>query len=732
MQQNETLNAIIELIEKRRLGKAIDELENYLLSHTGLRDMEILSGIKSDYQLMAEYWQRGFDDPKRAEVYEKLLRRLYMLTVNVMIHQRIRNSSFLNTLYNRPRQIRKDWSMSNLKQDLETFVSTVAVLELEPPHTRQEKLDLLYQEHQCMMHDLFDYIITSRLWKDSLAQAFVDILLSPTIDSTDQQLIVSAITLSALNSFGANKFSVLMNVYLKATDQHVRQRALVGWVLCMDSTMAGLYPEMADMVRKACEDKTCRDELTELQMQLFYCMDAEHDQKIIHDEIMPGILKGSNIKITRHGLEEVDDDTLEDILRPDTAERNMERMEQSMKQMADMQRKGADIYFGGFAQMKRMPFYNDLSNWFVPFYPQHPAVSSIWEKTKGKRFLQVITKVGAFCDSDKYSFVLAFEQVLKQFPAKMLKMVEDGEASPLPLGGEIDMEEQHQPAFIRRMYLQNLYRFFRLYPMRADFVSPFDDSRKYLFFANRLFIDTQLQENLTEVAAFLMKHRKNDEALAVLANCRRTASNFDYQMLMGNLLMRMPMDTELSATEHYRNALDMNPESEKALSGYARALFRYHNYEAALNAYEQLLKMKPEHTGYMLNASICMTNMERNEDALKLLYKLDYQQPDNSKIKRVLAWVLTMSIRYDQAGKIYQQLLAAEEPEPVDMLNFGYCLWFKGDIVEAIVHFKQFLLSQNDDDFSLEDEFMNTEHQLIAARNISDTEINLMLDALAS
>lgn len=733
MYQNDTLNHIISLIEEHRLGRAMNGLENYLLSHPKLKsDMERLMSLQNDFHLMTDYWQRGFNDPERDHLYSLLLRRLYAQTTNIIIHDRMANSRFLTSVYSRPRQIRKDWAMTSVRLQLEGFVSDVAMLDLEPEESRQEHRQKVYQEHQLLMHDLFDYILTSRLWKEPLAQAFIDILLSPTIDSNDQQLIVSAITLSALNAFGFNKFSVLMNVYMNTHDQQVRQRALVGWVLCMDSSKAGLYPEMAEMIKKACEDQTCRDELTELQMQLFYCLDAEQDQKKIHDEIMPDILKGSNIKVTRHGLEEVDDDTLEDILHPDTAERNMERMEQSMKQMVDMQKQGADIYFGGFSQMKRMPFYNDLSNWFVPFYPQHPAISNIWEKTKGKRFLQVITKVGAFCDSDKYSFVLAFEQVLKQFPAKMLKMVEDGEASPLPLGGEIDVEEQRQPAFMRRMYLQNLYRFFRLYPMRAEFATPFDDVDKYLFFANSLFADTRLQTNLTEVAAFLMKHHKNDEALSVLANCRQTASNFDYHMLMGNLLMRMPLDTELSATEHFRNALNLRPDSDKALSGYARALFRYHNYEAALGSYEKLLKLKPDHTGYMLNAAICMTNMGSNEDALKLLYKLDYEQPNTHKVERVLAWVLTMSKRYEQASKIYQKLLSAEKPEPVDMLNFGYSLWFQGDIVEAIVHFKQFLLSQEDKTFSLEQEFMSAEHKLLADHNISDTEINLMLDALAS
>ena len=142
------------------------------------------------------------------------------------------------------------------------------------------------------------------------------------------------------------------------------------------------------------------------------------------------------------------------------------------------------------------------------------------------------------------------------------------------------------------------------------------------------------------------------------------------------------------------------------------------------------MKLKPDHTGYMLNAAICMTNLEHNEDALRLLYKLDYEQPDNRKVKRVLAWTLTMSQRYEQASKAYQQLLAADTPEPVDMLNYGYCLWFQGAVSRAIVQFKQFLLNNGDDGYDLEQEFMGSEHSLLAAHNISDTEINLMLDTI--
>ena len=100
------------------------------------------------------------------------------------------------------------------------------------------------------MASLFDYIWTSRLWTDNLSEAFEDILLSPTIDSVDQQLIVSAITVSLLNFFGINKFRLLLHVYQKSVDERVRQRALIGWVLGLNENASRLYTEIHDIFVK--------------------------------------------------------------------------------------------------------------------------------------------------------------------------------------------------------------------------------------------------------------------------------------------------------------------------------------------------------------------------------------------------------------------------------------------------------------------------------------------------
>ena len=61
------------------------------------------------------------------------------------------------------------------------------------------------------------------------------------------------------------------------------------------------------------------------------------------------------------------------------------------------------------------------------------------------------------------------------------------------------------------------------------------------------------------------------------------------------------------------------------------------------------MERHPDNQNYQLNAAVCMTNMERYDDALKILYKLNYERPDDSNINRVRAWTLVGARKYEQA-----------------------------------------------------------------------------------
>ena len=715
MVRNEALDTVLDHLLNRNLGEAIVAMDNFLAVHPHQINTDRLFAIKTDYQLMADYWRRGFKDPQLPQLYDNLLRRMYVLYANMASNYTVRHMPYLSSLFYKGHMTARDWSPQVVKEELEAFVSDVAMLDLEPAHTSAVKRSELYAQHHDQMVELFDNILTSGLWTDSYATAMEDLLLSPTVDVNDQLLLISSVMLSSMSYFDMAKFRTLVHVYQQAIDEQVRQRALVGWVFSMDAELDGIFPEETELLKTLFDDEQCRQELVDLQKQMIYCINVEQDQATIRDEIMPDLIKtkkSQDSPIIIDWNSEEDQDPLNDILHPNEAEERLEKMENSYRKMIDMQKQGSDIYFGGFSQMKRFPFFNEIVNWLMPFDMNHPDIQSAAGKFKENRFLQSMMKNGPFCNSDKYSFLLAFEQVISQLPENIRQLLDRGEGTFT----EMAPEETRTPAYIRRLYLQDLYRLFRIFSQRNAFRSIFDlEERNYLFFSSPLFFGTPLEAHFNEVTAFLLKKKRIGDAKTMLRCYDVSRRDFQYYMMSGYIGENPRMN--------YAKALELEPENERALAGYARALFANTLYEEALEMYEKLLQLQPDKKLYLLNKAVCQTNLRQYEEAEKILFRLNYEAPDDENVNRVLAWTLTCNGKYEQAEKLYEKLLDIEKPSPNDLLNEGYCLWFNGRIDDAAACFRRYLEETGEPKMYI----IDNEDSLIREKGITEAEIQMML-----
>jgi tetratricopeptide (TPR) repeat protein len=655
---------------------------------------------------MTDYWKRGYKDQQATSLYENLLHRMYALYVQVKIG--------CGGLISIPRQPSDD-----LKVQLESFVSDVAMLELEPPHTRKEKEKSVYLKHHSILKDWFDYLLFSPLWTAEQAERMEQLLLAPTIDIRDQQLLISGITLGVVNCFDASKLKVLVNVYKQASDEGVRQRALVGWVLALgDQILPALYQEELHEVENLLEDEAVCQELVELEQQIYFCMNAEKDNQTLQQEIIPELLNNSNFRVTRNGIEEMEDDPMEDILHPDAEERRMEKVEESYRRMQDMQKQGSDIYFGGFSQMKRFPFFRDAINWFVPFYMEHPGVAEVTDKFASNRFLKLMMNSGPFCNSDKYSFLLAFSQVMERMPKNVIEILERGEATI----EDVMSRETMTPAFIRRSYLQDLYRFYRLYSYRSQFRNPFTIQFS-LFFGNTILSHTRLAPYFGEIVSSLMKLKRIDEARVVLNNTDESQWDLRFYLICGYIAQNhggMFVCGEVG--DCFLKALELDAKNERALYGIAKQRFLEEDYQGALGYYEQLRALQPEKHSYLLNHAVCLTKLLRYQDALKELYQLNFERPDDNRVNKVLAWTLTCDGKYEQAIKIYQQLVG-DDAQMEDLLNYGYCLWFSGNMSDAADCFSRYLKETGEKKNTI----IETERALIEEKGITEAEQQMML-----
>lgn len=713
MVQNEALNLILTQLLRRNLGEAIVATDIFLAVHPHQVNTDRLFAIRTDYQLMTDYWRKGFKDPQLSNLYDTLLKRMYVLYANIANAYNIRHTTLLTSLYYKAQMSARDWSPQTIREGLESFVSDVAMLELEPPHTAAPRRKELYERHYHSMVELFDYVLTSGIWADGFSSAMEEMLMSPTIDTNDQQLLVSGVMLAAINCFDIAKFRLLVHLYQNATDEAVRQRALIGWVFALNAEIGhSIYAEEKTLVDQILEDEACCQELVELQKQLIFCIDAERDHATIQNEIMPDLMKQPGFRITRNGIEEKTEDELNDILHPDEAEANLERMEASFQKMVDMQKQGSDIYFGGFSQMKRFSYFNELANWFIPFDFNHPDLTTVSEKFRNSRFLHAILRSAPFCNSDKYSFVLAFDQVVNKIPPSYMELMERGEA----VFYEFSVEEKDKPAYIRRMYLQDLYRFFRIFKDRHAFRNILDTEEfDYIFLSKETFRQTHIEPYFNDVTAFLMKKNRYQEAAAMLNNYGEHRRDYHFYM-MSAFLGREP-------SHNYAQALSLQPDNERALAGLARAVFNDGDFKYALELYEKLLTLQPEKKSYLLNKSVCLTNLKRYAEAERVLFRLNYEAEDDANVNRVLAWALTSDGKYDQADKLYQQLLSEDSPTSDDLLNYGFCLWFSGHVDDAADCFHRYLMESGDSKESI----IENELELIREKGITDPEIQMML-----
>lgn len=750
----------IPLIAKHNVGKALramketiaeDKLPGYIVAR--------YEDVKNDYRLMQDAMMRGLRDDKIDEVYADIMRKVYGAGLDVLIEEKVkRYSSFA---YARVSAQQTEAHPDAVRTVLEAYVQDMAMMAFEPENTRKAKMEKLTADHHAYMKQLFNALLVAPMWNDRRAADFADLLLSPTIDRDDALLLVSAVMLATMNVNDPYKWDMLAEVYVRATDKVLKIRALVGWVLSLPYDPRGprLFPFVQERIKAMLADKTTLKQMLDMQMQMLFCCNADADNEEIQRNIMPTLIKNTNLQMTRLGIVEKEDDPMKDIMDPNAAERDMEEMERKYRKMMDMQKQGSDIYFGGFSKMKTFPFFNDLCNWFAPFNAAHPALGAARERLAGSTFLNNLMENGPFCDSDKYSFALAIAQIMDRMPDNVKEMLN----SDATLGPTVSKDEQEDPAYICRSYLQSLYRFFRLYRSKRDFLNPFildeleDNDGNALFLSYKLLACPEMEENAVALCGFLLK-RKMMRELMSMAICFKSSQN----PRLVRFLALVPMtDGKWQEAYDLFASVPEDQHTEESLRGMAHCCMSLKRFGEAVAIYRRLLAMHPDSFSYQLNLAVCLMSSDAFsscgdaalcgdvasscdaasscgdvasscgdassscgddasscgasscdasscdaafslggkvearpnkvvEEGTKLLYKLDYEHPNNANVRRVLAWCMMLQGNFDKAIDIYMRLLSQPDAVSADRLNAAYAHWLSRDVARAVALLREY------------------------------------------
>lgn len=670
--------------------------------------------ISNSYHMMSDYMLRGYQDSQRDNLYYQLCRRLYRVLSNTSLSARIKFDSSLAPLLSgktTPNPLDTD----SLRESLESFVSDMAILTLDPQSTVEAKSKGLYEQRYTVISKAFIDIVVSYQWSSEYASDVAALILSPTIDSVDALILCAAVMMAALLSPDPVKVMMLLKIYKEATDEKLKQRALIGWVFALDNGDYRLFPEITQGVGQLLSNEDFREELVQLQMQIVYCMTAEQDTQTIERDVIPNIMKNQSLEMTRFGIKEKEENPMDEILHGDNSDKKIEEIEQSMRKITDMQKRGADIYFGGFSKMKRFGFFFTLSNWFTPFYIQHPGLEQIPAEIMKAQFMSSLLSSMPFCDSDKYSFALAMSTVYTQLPDNIKEMLGNNVAMEVP-GAEGII---NTPAFYRRQYLQDLYRFFRINDSRRAFRDPFTNKDNKLFLDNPIYAGS-MHDGAISVVTFLLKRKLFVEAKVMLKSYFNENSLED-NLLAGRIALREGQYAKAEVL--FARAYGMEDGKVKVLKGYALASFRCAHYAQASKLYRELSVLFPDKELYPMNEAIALINDNKAGNAVKILYELYYKDQNNTDVKRVLAWAMLCTKQLEKSAKLYKELLSLENPEAADYLNAGYCAWFNGKGEEAARLFQQ--AQSTFSDKTLVDKFRE-DASLLDFYDIDNTDRNIM------
>ncbi len=718
MKTEETLLQVETAIFEGKMEKAIALLSPIYKDNPSLVHAEKFASIVDTYTTLLTYMIKGYDDPDRHKLYHKMLHDLYRVTSDVLVSWRCKHIDAYIEAFRTDAMLNR--SHDFVGNVLESFVADLAICSLSSETEQKTKYAELFARHEKFMVRLFCALFISLQWTEQDASFYGELLLSPMIEADDSLLLVSALTLANMYVYDERKWLTLYHIYSQAENEKLRQRALVGWAISI-SKQSQFFTQQTQTITTTLSDERVCQELLELQEQIFLCTNAEADKNKIEKELMPNLLKQSQLRITDYGIHEKEEEVLKNILHPNAEEEAMERMEQNFQRLKEMEKAGADVNFSGFSHMKRFPFFNQISHWFVPFNVHHPSLQTSIEKLPSTQIFEVLFANGLFCDSDKYSMVLGLGQVFDRLPSEAKQLIgEKGIPSIVEL-----IPKDDSSATIRRLYLQDLYRFFNLYPKRADLLSPLTNgvAPEKRFLNIPIFLKNDFNSFKLRLAQFLMRKQMYQELGVLLQDVTPSMvpQSEAWVIVLGSYYYQSH-DYE-QAIVVLQNALKSLPGNVRVLQLLAKAAMDSKHYQLASECYDQINGDQPTlHT--MLNKCLAYIHIGKTDQAVKQSYEIYYKYPNEPLTQRVLAWSLLNDGQPQKAEKYYQNLLAETDSKKEDKLNAAYCYWAQGNLSEA----HRLLVSINDSDVVARE--IGKDEKLLSRYNINVTDCQLMIDSL--
>ncbi len=724
---------ICRLLSERKLKPAFDLLEQ-MIKANGLGEFSDQQlDLEQNYRFMLKYTVEGINDPERQKIYHHILLSTFELADLCTDSLLMKFSTSLEfqkkrtfariSIENIPDYF-SELESFHLENELRSLISDPS----SPPMNEQEE-DKHYQK---LINLFYHYWFKNKLSAEEIS-SFITFLKNPRIPNHEKSLLVTAITLGQLLFFDEHKIMLLFEG-CKSDQEEVNQRALVGLLLSLYyyDRRISLFPIITARLALLNETSAFKRHLEKIILQLIGSKETEKIQKKLQDEILPEMMKLSPNLRNKLSLEAMLGDVLNEDKNPEWQDmfKDSPGFLDKMEELSEMQMKGADIFMTSFSSLKTFPFFSELTNWFVPFYPGHPQLirsSSREDLQDNKKLFDLLLKTPVLCNSDKYSFSFSMQTI----PAEYKKMMFDSLTAEFDQLIESENEDDlisldKKAEAISGQYIRDLYRFYKLHPQREGFENIFSwsfDFHNKSVFNDLLREDHQLLRNIAEfyfakdyyqdaadIYALLLKDFEEAELLQKMAYCCQKRDDYD-------LALTYYLKADLYEQNRIWN-----------LKKIALCYRHLKKPDLALEYYLQVIVLEPDNLGIHISIGHCRMELKQYDEALKSYFKVEYLSPGNKKIWRPIGWCSLLVGKKHQSEQYFSKLVE-DSPNKFDLMNMGHVQWCLGKRKIALDYYKQ---SINDAEMS-EGEFMDAFHEdleHLLLQGVDPDDVPIMLDQL--
>ena len=343
-----------------------------------------------------------------------------------------------------------------------------------------------------------------------------------------------------------------------------------------------------------------------------------------------------------------------------------------LQEYSSLQMEGADVFHSTFSNLKNFSFFGELSNWFLPFDTQYSELQPLFSDKDGLNGLlqTAVLNSSHMCNSDKYSFALS----LLQIPVSQRQMMAGrfGEEADQLKEMQKDAESLNPKVnedVISNQYIQDLYRFFKLYPYKNNF---FDIFKLRLNFYDKKSIAPLISDHksMLQIANYCFDKNFFAEALGIYRKLIADGS-FESDLWQKVGYCKQMLDDLSGALEAFLQAELLSPDNSWIIKRIAQVYRSLKDPQHALEYYQRAAQLNPNNLNIELNIGHCYLDLGEYDKALNSYFKIEVLDSKSSKAWRPIAWTAFLLRKFDLAQQYYQQILA-DKPNVHDYLNAGH------------------------------------------------------------